>query len=216
MTGVIYAIRNRVSDKVYIGQTRRTAKARFKEHKDALQSGCHTNRHLQVAWDKYGEEAFEFLVLEEPAIEDLSEAEQRWMNVFKSLDKDHGYNMRASEPCGQTTQEVKDKLSKAFKGRKITWGGKISAAKHRNPRSGWHPTEEHIKAMAAGRTQEVIEKVAESHRGLHRTPEQRKRISEALKSSEKAKAQRAKLKDPEVVAKRKETIRRKKECLRGR
>lgn len=60
----IYIIRNTVTDKLYIGKSV-DIKKRFNTHKHNLRNGRHCNKYLQRAWDKYGESAFEFCVLEE-------------------------------------------------------------------------------------------------------------------------------------------------------
>jgi len=60
----IYEIRNKVNEKVYIGQT--TAKShRISNHKSALRGGIHDNKMLQLDYDKHGEDAFEFSVVRE-------------------------------------------------------------------------------------------------------------------------------------------------------
>ena len=38
---------------------------RLSVHKRELRKGTHSNRHLQCAWNKYGENAFSFVVLED-------------------------------------------------------------------------------------------------------------------------------------------------------
>lgn len=63
--GVVYAIANMASGVVYVGSTiQRSYKKRWRHHRWALRSHKHGNRYLQRAWDKYGEKAFDFVVLE--------------------------------------------------------------------------------------------------------------------------------------------------------
>ena len=59
----IYIITNLISNAVYIGCTRTTFKHRLKSHIWALESNRHENSHLQNAYNKYGEDKFEFNVL---------------------------------------------------------------------------------------------------------------------------------------------------------
>lgn len=84
MTGAgVYAIVNHENRKVYIGSTR-GFDHRWAQHRSMLCSGVHSNWHLQAAWDKYGQSAFEFGVLEylgDP--EELHLAEQFWMDVYR-------------------------------------------------------------------------------------------------------------------------------------
>ena len=70
----IYMIRNTITDKLYIGKSV-NIKKRFNEHKHELRNGCHHNDHLQKAWNKYGEDAFEFHVLEVCERDDLNALE---------------------------------------------------------------------------------------------------------------------------------------------
>ena len=58
----IYQIINKVTHHKYIGSSYNLLK-RFKDHKILLKYNKHSNRHLQNAWNKYREEAFEFKTL---------------------------------------------------------------------------------------------------------------------------------------------------------
>ena len=81
--GAIYRITHRVSGTTYVGSTN-NVKRRWWGHKSRLQHGAHHNPHFQAAWDKYGEAAFEWVVLEQ-AVEDtdLIEREQSWLDEYK-------------------------------------------------------------------------------------------------------------------------------------
>lgn len=70
----IYEIRNTICDKSYIGQSV-DLERRMNAHKYDLRSGRHSNIHLQRAWDKYGEGAFEFNILAECSISNLDQLE---------------------------------------------------------------------------------------------------------------------------------------------
>ena len=87
----IYKLINVVNSKFYVGSavSLRKRKAR---HFSELRHGKHNNRHLQRAWDKYGEQAFIFVVVE--YVEDrtkLLETENRWLNGH--VGKDYCYNI---------------------------------------------------------------------------------------------------------------------------
>lgn len=60
----IYVIRNKLDGSIYVGQTKQRFVKRFFLHRWKLRNGTHDNKHLQRAYDKYGEEAFEFEVEE--------------------------------------------------------------------------------------------------------------------------------------------------------
>lgn len=55
----IYKIVNKATGKCYVGQSQRMRK-RVREHFRLLRWGKHTNPKLQHAWNKYGEENFEW------------------------------------------------------------------------------------------------------------------------------------------------------------
>lgn len=65
----IYGIRCIINNKIYVGQTSKDFKCRFYGHRYSLRTGQGVPK-LQVDWDMYGEDAFEFIILEE--VEDKS------------------------------------------------------------------------------------------------------------------------------------------------
>jgi len=58
----IYQIKNIESDKIYIGSSNNVER-RFREHKKCLRGNRHRNTYLQNAWNKHGEDVFEFSVV---------------------------------------------------------------------------------------------------------------------------------------------------------
>lgn len=95
----IYMITNKVNNKIYIGSTRQTFNSRWSNHLYNLRNKRHGNTHLQRAFNKHGENAFEFSVLEEIdqklLIEnkDLQfEKEQIWLDILKPFGT-KGYNI---------------------------------------------------------------------------------------------------------------------------
>lgn len=90
MTTGIYCIENTVSSKKYVGMAQ-NIEARWRTHKCELRKNKHVNRHLQNAWNKYGENAFEFYVIEEAKKEDLSTKEKIWIDKLGTAK--HGYNL---------------------------------------------------------------------------------------------------------------------------
>ena len=58
----IYMIINKINNKIYIGQAR-NIKERWKNHINDLKNNKHYNKHLQGAWNKYGKDSFEFIIL---------------------------------------------------------------------------------------------------------------------------------------------------------
>lgn len=70
----VYAIRNKINGHEYIGSSG-DIKTRWKRHRTMLRGNRHHTVYLQRAWNKYGESAFEFVVLKE--VEDLVFWEQK-------------------------------------------------------------------------------------------------------------------------------------------
>jgi group I intron endonuclease len=86
----IYKIINTINNKFYVGSTTNT-KERFRVHRTRLRANRHHSKHLQAAWNKYGEDAFVFHVIQTiPEGESLQEAENVWL--FEHVGKDHCYN----------------------------------------------------------------------------------------------------------------------------
>lgn len=131
--GAIYGILNLLNGKIYIGSAV-NFKARFRQHKSELRSNKHKNNYLQSAWNKYGEEIFEFLVLEiVDNKNDLLDREQTWINLTNCYNDNCGYNIlpNARNSLGvKRSDETKLKISKVNKGkvRSDEFKNKISKA----------------------------------------------------------------------------------------
>lgn len=76
----VYLITCIPTGKRYIGSSVSLEK-RWIGHKSALRRLVHENMHLQRSWNKYGEAAFKFDVLEECAPEELLKREQQWLDT---------------------------------------------------------------------------------------------------------------------------------------
>ena len=88
----IYCIENKVNNKKYIGQAKHIHR-RWNQHKSDLRNNKHCNIHLQTAWNLYGEECFQFSILEECLVEKLNEREIYWIERYNSRNSNYGYNL---------------------------------------------------------------------------------------------------------------------------
>ena len=104
----IYRIKNLINNKIYIGSTK-NIKARWAKHKTLLKHNKHQNIHLQKSWNKYGESAFIFEIIEECEIDNLLNREQFFID---SLDPE--YNQTKITGKVEMTPERRSKLSKAI------------------------------------------------------------------------------------------------------
>ena len=110
----IYKIENKANGKVYIGQSI-DIDTRWYNHTRELNGNRHYNSHFQRAWNKYGKDNFEFVIIEECTIQNIDERETYWIDYYKATHSQYGYNITAG---GQGrhgyswSEEDKERLSK--------------------------------------------------------------------------------------------------------
>ena len=114
----IYQIKCLHNGKVYIGSSVRI-RNRISRHVMDLRKQVHSNRHLQNAFNKYGESNFKVVVLKLCLRDNLACIEQYYLDKFRSYDRAKGYNFykKAYSPKGHfTSEETKKKISASLKG----------------------------------------------------------------------------------------------------
>lgn len=88
----IYKILNKVNGKFYIGSTVNIKNRKY-QHIHLLKKGKHQNNILQRAWNKYGEENFEFIILEDDIKKEKQfEKEQEYFAILNPFPP-NGYNI---------------------------------------------------------------------------------------------------------------------------
>ncbi len=131
----IYEIVNLADGKAssYIGSSYDIG-GRWRVHRHCLRHGTHVNVHLQRAWDKYGEDAFVFSVLEEVGDDMLLVMEQEYLDDY--FDRGRCYNIArdAAAPMKghNHSEETKQKMSEARRGDRSPSWGKHPSAETRN------------------------------------------------------------------------------------
>ncbi len=139
MKSGIYKITNKITGKFYIGSTKDIDK-RWYDHKRELQLNIHKNPKLQHSWNFYGEDKFEFLILEEiePDQIKLFEREQYYLDTFKPHMRGIGYNISSTANGGDniTNHPNRDKFIEKM--------SEICSGEN-NPMFGRNHTEESIK-----------------------------------------------------------------------
>lgn len=102
----IYKIINTTNGKFYVGSTNNT-RERFRTHRNRLRKNRHHCKHLQASWNKYGEKAFVFTVIEViPDGESLQAAEDKWLS--EHVGKPYCYNagLRSGAPWRGAPKEA--------------------------------------------------------------------------------------------------------------
>lgn len=144
----IYAIKNKINGKMYIGQTGNLTN-RFYRHKYKLNKKQHTCSHLQNSWNMYGEEAFEFKILESDILDEmLTKREQHFIETFKTNNKKFGYNTRIASDSNRGIKyspEIIEKNRQAHLGIRHTPEAKKRISESRK---GIKFSEEHIKNLS--------------------------------------------------------------------
>lgn len=204
MSQVIYKILNLVNDKFYVGSTI-NKKVRFRQHRKLLRGNRHHCKHLQAAWNKYGEDKFDFRVVEEvPEAIVLQGVEDRWLkeHVGKEYCYNTGYSSMApwrNAPAHITpnfgkavTEEQRQQISQTLK--------EFYAQDYFNhPRVGKQHTEE-TKAKIG----EKVRQAAAEGRGGAFIPseETRQKMSDALKGNQNAKGYKRSEAEREAIRQR--------------
>jgi group I intron endonuclease len=113
----IYCWKHIKSGKRYIGQAKNMLK-RMSSHRTRLRGGYHDNNHFQNSWNKYGEDAFEFCIIEHCPEEILGWKEVEWIKEYKSTNLNFGYNLTTGGEEPRHSEETKRVISLCGIGRK--------------------------------------------------------------------------------------------------
>jgi len=122
----IYKIVNKINKKYYVGGSA-NIKSRWRGHRRALNLKRHHNDYLQHAWNKYGEDEFEFIVIEltKPNHDKLLNVEQKFLDIAKK-EKNKSYNLSFIAGRVDMTEEVRKKIGLSAMGHKRNVGRKYS------------------------------------------------------------------------------------------
>ena len=123
--GVIYKIKNKINNKVYIGQTINGFDVRYKGN---LEKYTH-NEHLKKSLHKYGIENFDISKIFDVAFNknELDIKEKSWIKIYKSTDEKYGYNLDDGGANGKPNEHTRKLLSISHsKENHPMWGKKVS------------------------------------------------------------------------------------------
>ena len=139
----VYVIKCKINDRFYVGVSK-DIKARWNEHKSDLKNNKHHSIKLQRSYNKYGAEAFEYLVIYESLdYETAVNLELAMIKAFygKML-LNSSANSKGFYKGYKHTSESRAKISKSLLGNKYTLGYKHTEEakqKQRNASKG-NPT----------------------------------------------------------------------------
>lgn len=189
----IYKIINKTNHRYYVGSSVNICGGswnRWVEHKRALNKNQHQNQCLQNAWNKYGEQDFDWIVVKEVDRNNLLEEEQKYLDIAKT-EKNQCYNHSFIAGRVEMTPEVKKKLSIACKGRKLTEEHKKKIADALRGRvtrpGGWHHSDEAKQKISkngfrwTGKklSSQHIQKLVDSHIGIKPSKETKEKMSKS-------------------------------------
>lgn len=169
---IIYQVRCRVNNKVYIGKTIKTVDQRWREHLGCVRRG-RSNLPFHNAIRKYGPENFDVWVLYTDAVSEghLNMLEEMFIRQFKSNNPHYGYNMTPGGDGGPVSPEVGRKISKALKGRKPS---KETRRKMRKAAKGRVPCPEAFRKSVESRKGKPLSK--KHRRNLRKAWRRRKTV----------------------------------------
>ncbi len=194
----IYIITSLRNQKVYIGQSKHIEN-RWEEHRTALQKNVHPNKHLQRAWNKYGEKNFIFSVLEECPENILDVREQYWIDYYGGINSQNTYNFREGGSHGTFSDETLKIMSENTKRLRqdADWVARNSQA----IRDSWTPERRQQMSIAKKGTKwtekqrENRKKFDDSRRGVSRDISVKNKISNTLKGHTVSEETRQKLRE---------------------
>jgi group I intron endonuclease len=135
---------------VYVGSSVNIGK-RWIKHRYLLRKGsAHHNQYFQNVWNKYGEQDFQFLVLEECPVDKLVEREQFWHDALSPL-CNQGECVESPRRGRTTSAETRAKIGAANKGRRPRPMSTETITKMSLARSGKSLSPEHRAAISAGK-----------------------------------------------------------------
>lgn len=175
----IYKIINLHNGKVYIGQSINLTH-RLTEHRLKLSKGIHSNKYLQNAWNKYGEQNFKFEIIEICLETELTERENFWINYYGGYESKQNYNHKSAEAHVKYSKESRVKMSESQRGlqsgkkngmygkhhtaetkKKLSDLNKVKFSGKNNPMFGKHhneQTKEYLRQLKKGK------KLSEKHK----------------------------------------------------
>lgn len=138
----IYTITNTINGLKYVGGTINIDR-RWQQHRKSLKNNSHRSIYLQADYNKYGESAFEYKIIEQ--LTDKSQLlirEQYWYDKYEPFKRENGYNVnlnakdwtgrkhfpeavaKIKEAKANISDDTRRKISESCMGRPSSFKGK--------------------------------------------------------------------------------------------
>lgn len=215
----VYIIVNTTNGSIYVGSSV-NVRRRWNEHRSSLRKGTNQCIILQNAWNKHGEGAFIFAVLE--YVDDKNDRHSLEQRYIDELKPEYNAQPRVNIPGPRIYSDVtRAKISAAHKGRKHTEEYKSHMSEVMTGRQFTPEWIEHLKEAGARRVftdkdktkfqqrmnePDIAAKRNQAIKGKKRTPEQKQRMRDAqlkrLQDPETKNAFLTAMNTPEIQAKR--------------
>lgn len=178
MTSGVYVIEHVGSGKQYVGSASNIP-ARWRMHRHMLRNNKHHSTYMQRAWNKYGEDAFLFAVVEKTNL--LLAREQHWIDTLNPV-----YNTcrvaGSTTGCIPTAAHIA-KIVAANTGKKRSpeMCARIGAVHKGKPKSDEHRRKLSASKLGKRLSPEVVARIAHANTGKKRSAETKKLMSEKSK-----------------------------------
>lgn len=163
----IYLICNNLNNRYYIGSAN-NIKRRWKEHKINLRSNKHENPFLQNDWNKCGEQAYSFSVVQVTDKNEQFLIEQEWIDRLISDDLCYNLSKNTLSPMAgrRHSKETIEKIKAANKGRVVSQETRKKIGDASRGRITSEETKKKISARGKGRivSTETRQKASQSNR----------------------------------------------------
>ena len=162
--------------KVYIGQSK-NIEHRWYCHVSSLKNNHHYNTYLQNAWNKYGEEAFKFYIVETCDLSELDEREIHYIAKYRSSNSNFGYNLTAGgNGTHNAPLETRKKMSESIK-RHYENNPEKRELTRQNTLKQFADPEFYKKYRELRSSEEYRKKISEAHKGFKVSEETKRKIS---------------------------------------
>ena len=149
----IYMHKNKVNNKVYIGQTCQSPERRW--GKNGI--NYYRQKKFWNAIEKYGWDNFEHLILyTHLTLEQANQLEEQLIAKYKSMDDAYGYNLKAGGVNSSPSIESRKKMSQSHKGRKHTAEEKIKLSENNIGKHNFKHTTEAKNKMRLAKQRAVL------------------------------------------------------------